>query len=83
MAEEEEVVGATCAHHLNLYRTGPERRSLSEARRKEARVFGEVVNGSNVAGLHSLERELLGDSATVYPATDVQVREGDGLRAGQ
>ena len=61
MAEEEEVVGATCAHHLNLYRTGPDRRSLSEARRKEARVFGEVVNGSNVAGLHSLERELLGD----------------------
>ena len=42
MAEEEEVVGATCVHHLNLYRTGPDRRSLSEARRKEARVFGEV-----------------------------------------
>ena len=77
MAEEEEV------HHLNLCRTGPDRRSLSEARRKEARVFGEVVNGSNVAGLHSLERELLGDSATVYPAADVQVREGDGWRAGQ
>ena len=76
-------MGAPCAHHLNPYLTGPERRSLSVAGRREARVFGEVVNGSNVAGLHSLERELLGDSTTVFLASDVLVRGGNGLRVGQ